>query len=337
MHVVHRRSAQRRVRLAHRQGGRVEPGKAGLALHRAKHPIAGNAAEDTDSALTNFDGISYAKGCSALRQLALYVGDDAFVAGVRDYLSRHSYGNATLADFLEAIGGHTDADLTGWSTGWLESAGTDEICVAVEGDPIAVVEASRTTPEAHPADRPHMLDIAGFSGGRELWRTPVFTLGGDRTEQAPLVGLANPNLLVPNASDLTWTIPVFAEATLAALPQELVVVVRVLGDVPARAFVLGEARGARRCAAARDGPDGPAQQEPDERARERDEDDDDQPAALGQVAHPVLVRDDDVDERGHPQQHHDRAEVRHLEPPPLGKRIADATANPIPNRPIVAA
>ena len=195
----------------------------GYAADRAPstHPIAGNAAEDTDSALTNFDGISYAKGCSALRQLALYVGDDAFVAGVRDYLSRHSYGNATLADFLEAIGGHTDADLTGWSTGWLESAGTDEICVAVEGDPIAVVEASRTTPEAHPADRPHMLDIAGFSGGRELWRTPVFTLGGDRTEQAPLVGLANPNLLVPNASDLTWTIPVFAEATLAALPQEL--------------------------------------------------------------------------------------------------------------------
>ncbi len=195
----------------------------GYAADRAPstHPIAGNAAEDTDSALTNFDGISYAKGCSALRQLALYVGDEAFVAGVRDYLGKHSYGNATLADFLAAIAAHTDADLGAWSTGWLETAGTDEISVVTGGDPIAVVEASRTTPQAHPADRPHMLDIAGFADGRELWRTPVFTLGGNSGEQAPLAGLAQPKLLVPNASDLTWTIPVFDAATLEQLPDQL--------------------------------------------------------------------------------------------------------------------
>ena len=195
----------------------------GYAADRAPstHPIAGNAADDTDSALTNFDGISYAKGSSALRQLALYVGDEAFIAGVRDYLNVHAYGNATLADFIAAIGAHTDVDLAAWSTGWLETAGTDEISVAVDGEPIAIVEAVRTTPEAHPADRPHMMDVAGFSGGRELWRTPVFTLGGDSAEEAPLVGLERPNLLVPNASDLTWTVPVFDSATLAALPAEL--------------------------------------------------------------------------------------------------------------------
>ncbi|RYG78174.1 aminopeptidase N [Yimella sp. RIT 621] len=195
----------------------------GYAADRAPstHPIAGNAADDTDSALTNFDGISYAKGCSALRQLALYVGDDAFVGGVRDYLRDHSYGNATLADFLDAISAHTDVDLDAWSKGWLETAGTDEIAVVVDGDPIGVVEAVRTTPEAHPADRPHMLDIAGFCGGKEVWRTPVFTLGATSGEQTPLTGLERPKLLVPNASDLTWTIPVFDDNTLAAMPDEL--------------------------------------------------------------------------------------------------------------------
>ncbi|MBD2758002.1 aminopeptidase N [Yimella sp. cx-573] len=195
----------------------------GYAADRAPstHPIAGNAAPDSDSALANFDGISYAKGCSALRQLAAFVGDDAFIGGVRDYLPQHAYGNATLADFLAAIAAHTDADLTTWSTGWLETAGTDEISVEVEGAPISTVRAVRTTPEAHPADRTHVLDIAGFAAGRELWRTELFTLGGDDGEDAQLVGRERPKLLLPNASDLTWVVPVFDAATLDAVPDEL--------------------------------------------------------------------------------------------------------------------
>ncbi|MDN5718042.1 MAG: M1 family aminopeptidase, partial [Janibacter sp.] len=64
------------------------------------HPVAGSPAPDAKSALANFDGISYAKGAAVIRQLIEFIGDEAFLAGIRQYLGDHSFGNGTLADFL---------------------------------------------------------------------------------------------------------------------------------------------------------------------------------------------------------------------------------------------
>ena len=77
------------------------------------HPVAGSPAPDAASALQNFDGISYAKGAATLRQLIAYIGDDAFLAGVRDHLTAHAYGNADLADFLAAMERASGKDLHG--------------------------------------------------------------------------------------------------------------------------------------------------------------------------------------------------------------------------------
>ena len=66
------------------------------------HPVATDVG-DSQSALLNFDGISYAKGAAVLRQLMTYVGRDAFFAGVRAYLDRHAWGNTTLADLLASL------------------------------------------------------------------------------------------------------------------------------------------------------------------------------------------------------------------------------------------
>ncbi|WP_460467258.1 aminopeptidase N [Calidifontibacter terrae] len=195
------------------------------------HPIAGNAAADSDSALANFDGISYAKGCSALRQLAAYVGDEAFVAGVRDYLTKHSYGNATLADFLAAIAGHTDRDLAAWSAVWLETSGTDVFAVEVAGDPIQRAEV-RVTP-AHDGDvRPHVTDVAGFTDGEQVWRTDLFELSVN-APQIPVTGRPAAKLVVPNASDLTWAIASFDADSLAAIPEQL----PQIGDAGVRGVV----------------------------------------------------------------------------------------------------
>ncbi|NYJ75782.1 aminopeptidase N [Allobranchiibius huperziae] len=206
----------------------------GYAADRAPstHPIAGSPAPDALSALTNFDGISYAKGASALAQLVLYVGDDAFVAGVRDYLSRHAFGNATLADFLGAMEKASGRDLTQWSEQWLRTSGADVLQVHTEtdGDTVADAELRRTPPAGHPADRPHVLDVAGYTDGAQIWRTQV-EAAADVTPLGELTGREVPQILLPNASDETWAQVALDTSSLEALRTGL----RTLPDSGTRA------------------------------------------------------------------------------------------------------
>ncbi|WP_169798537.1 aminopeptidase N, partial [Piscicoccus intestinalis] len=200
----------------------------GYAAERrpSTHPVAANPAPDAAAALANFDGISYAKGASVLRQLIAHVGDEAFVAGVRAHLSRHAHGNADLADFLAALGSAAGRDLAPWAQAWLRTAGRDELGVRLEcaGGRITGADLLRTPPAAHPpdhpADRPHTLDVAGFRDGRQLWREPVRTTR-DRAPLPQLVGADAPALVLPNASDLTWADVRLDGASAAALPHEL--------------------------------------------------------------------------------------------------------------------
>ncbi|MFC7489867.1 MULTISPECIES: aminopeptidase N [unclassified Knoellia] len=186
----------------------------GYAAERAPstHPVAGSPAPDAQSALENFDGISYAKGASVLRQLVTHMGEAAFTSGVTAYLRSHEHGNGELAEFLAAMEDAHGSPLGEWSRAWLETAGVDVIALDRDG------MMTRTTPEAYPADRPHSLDVAGFTDGAEAFRTTV-TLDRPRVEVA---GVARDvTLLVPNAGDLTWAQVDLDDATLAALPAGL--------------------------------------------------------------------------------------------------------------------
>ena len=90
------------------------------------HPIATDA-PDVQTAEVNFDGITYAKGASVLKQLGAYVGVDAFLAGLRDYFEEHAYGNTTLADLLRALEKSSGRNLGDWSKLWLETAGINTL------------------------------------------------------------------------------------------------------------------------------------------------------------------------------------------------------------------
>ena len=116
------------------------------------HPVAPRAEDvlDTESAFENFDGISYAKGASALRQLVEWVGDDAFLAGINDLLTARAFGNATLADMLDALDARSDQDVHAWAEAWLRTTGVDRITVA-RNDSGAVV--------THPGARPHRVSV----------------------------------------------------------------------------------------------------------------------------------------------------------------------------------
>ena len=99
---------------------------------------------DVDAAASNFDSISYAKGNSALRQLVTWLGDETFLAGVNAYLTRHRFGNATLADFVDALDAVTDRDVRGWAEVWLRTTGFDTLRVSRDADgPVLTREGSR--------------------------------------------------------------------------------------------------------------------------------------------------------------------------------------------------
>ena len=176
------------------------------------HPVAGSPAPDAKSALANFDGISYAKGAAVIRQLIEFIGDEAFLEGIRQYLGDHSFGNGTLADFLGAMEAASGQPLADWSRAWLETAGVDRIEVGRDGS------VTRTAPPEHPADRPHAFDIATYTDGAETSRVQL-TLDADR---ATVDGLdTGAELVLANAGDLTWATPILDGTSLRSLVGQL--------------------------------------------------------------------------------------------------------------------
>ena len=124
---------------------------------RSTHPIAEDAEHlvDVDTAFNNFDMITYAKGASVLHQLVTWLGWDTFVKGTNVYLTRHRFGNAELADFLEALDSVTDRDVRGWAEAYLRTTGYDTIRVTRDGDvPVLAREGSR----------PHRFSVVGLDG-----------------------------------------------------------------------------------------------------------------------------------------------------------------------------
>lgn len=144
------------------------------------HPVAGNGAVDASAALQDFDGISYAKGSSILKQLNASLGDRVFFDGVIDHLTQHRFGNATMHDLLASWESAGAGDLSSFSTNWLRTAGADTITY----DRTAGV-LRRTPPAAHPADRSHTIRAAVATDG--VWAERTVTLDGPETpfETAP--------------------------------------------------------------------------------------------------------------------------------------------------------
>ena len=199
----------------------------GYAAERSPstHPVAGSPAPDARSALANFDGISYAKGAAVIRQLIEYIGDDAFLAGIREYLEAHAYGNGALADFLAAMERAGGRSLDDWSSAWLETAGADALSVDR-----STGELVRQVPSEHPVERVHTLDIATYSGGAETSRAALTAEGG----RTPVEGLdLDAPLVLPNAGDLSWATPLLDERSLGSLVAEL----PAMNDEQARAVV----------------------------------------------------------------------------------------------------
>jgi aminopeptidase N len=173
------------------------------------HPIAADI-PDIDAVEVNFDGITYAKGASVLKQLVAYVGRDNFLGGVRQYFADNQWGNATLADLLLALEDTSGRDLTGWSREWLQTAGVNTLRPEYELDDqgrfTSFVVRQEAVPE-YPVLRSHRIAIGLYDRDADglVRRHRVETdISGERTEIAELAGERRPDLVLLNDDDLTY-------------------------------------------------------------------------------------------------------------------------------------
>ncbi|MGH3398513.1 MAG: aminopeptidase N [Streptosporangiaceae bacterium] len=173
------------------------------------HPIAADI-PDIAAVEVNFDGITYAKGAAALKQLVAYVGRDNFLAGVRQYFGEHAWQNATLTDLLGALEQHSDRDLAAWSKAWLETAGINTIRpqfeLAADGT-FSSFSVLQEAPASHPELRPHRIAIGLYDrtdAGLSRTRRVELDIDGEVTPVPELVGAARPDLVLVNDDDLTY-------------------------------------------------------------------------------------------------------------------------------------
>ncbi|MGO4248766.1 aminopeptidase N [Paenarthrobacter sp. RAF54_2] len=176
------------------------------------HPIVADI-PDLEAAKQNFDGITYAKGASVLKQLVSYVGFDDFIAGSRQYFRDHEFGNTSLQDLLQALSVASGRDLAGWARQWLQTSGISTITADIVDDNgimgTVTLQQDATDPLTGRQElRPHRLRLGLYdpdSSGHLVRRESIeLDVSGPSTLVAELAGKPRPALLLVNDEDLSY-------------------------------------------------------------------------------------------------------------------------------------
>jgi aminopeptidase N len=196
------------------------------------HPIMAEI-RDLDDVLVNFDGITYAKGASVLKQLVAYVGQDEFFRGVQAYFKRHAYGNTRLTDLLGALEETSGRDLRTWSKLWLETAGINVLRPVIDTDGQGTITSFAVKQEApalpagakgEPTLRPHRIAVGLYElEGDRLVRTERVELDvdGELTAVEGLVGRKRPAVALLNDDDLSYAKVRLDEESLKVVTERL--------------------------------------------------------------------------------------------------------------------
>ena len=194
------------------------------------HPVAADMV-DLATVELNFDGITYAKGASVLRQLVAFVGQDAFLAGVRTYFARHAWGNTRFDDLLAALAEASGRDLSHFAAEWLQSSGVNTIWAEFALDDSGAFSrfaVRQAAPAAWPTLRHHRLAVGLYEwrdGRLERTHRAEVDIAGELTELPELVGHSRPALILLNDDDLSY-------AKIRLDPQSLAAVVAGIGTLP---------------------------------------------------------------------------------------------------------
>ena len=206
------------------------------------HPVAADN-HDLEAVEVNFDGITYAKGASILKQLVAWVGLENFLAGLGEYFHDHAYGSAEFSDLLSALEKSSGRELSDWAHEWLQTSGVNtlhaEFALAEDGT-YASFEVAQTAAPDYPTLRRHRIGIGMYDAvdGHLVRRSTIeVDIHGASTEIPELVGQKQPDLLLLNDGDLTYAKIRLDERSLATVVGGLA----RLDDSLARALCWGAA------------------------------------------------------------------------------------------------
>ena len=175
------------------------------------HPVAADI-PDLHAVEVNFDGITYAKGASVLKQLVAYVGLEYFLAGLRDYFAAHAFGNATFDDLLGALEKASGRDLSDWGRQWLKTTGLNSLRPEFDVDADGgftrfAIRQGGAAPGAGET-RVHRLAVGIYdddgSGRLVRVRREELDVAGETTEVPALQGVSRGALVLVNDDDLTY-------------------------------------------------------------------------------------------------------------------------------------
>lgn len=193
------------------------------------HPIETSVA-DTDQAFSNFDGITYGKGASTLKQLVHYLGEDDFREGLVRYFRKFALRNTALIDFMNALGQASNKDLTHWQKSWLQTTGATRIetvlkCSSPDGSNKEKIDriAFRQVGTAKDV-RPRKFKVALFKNahaGMTPYEVEDVTMSTQELAIDSLNGKPCPDLVFPNWEDQDYAQISFDSKSLETLKTHL--------------------------------------------------------------------------------------------------------------------
>ncbi len=180
------------------------------------------ALANLDQAKSNYGPIVYNKAPSILKQLDYLVGEAAFRNGVRQFLGRHAYANATWRDLLDAVGSASGRNLDVWGAQFILRPGMPVVEQRLE------LEAGRirrltlaqqpARPLSGPGAWPLRCQVILAWAGREPLLVPV-ELTGDLTEVPGVRGLPAPDMVFANAGDFGYQLTLLDPGTVSWLER----------------------------------------------------------------------------------------------------------------------
>jgi alanyl aminopeptidase len=199
-----------------------------VSARRIRQPITGNG-----DIMTAFDGITYQKGASVIGMFENYVGEKTFQKGMRAYIQKHKFGNATAADLVGAIAtaaGKGDAFKHAFNS-FLDQSGVPYVQVKLEqkgGKTVLHLSQSRYLP------------VGSTGDSKRIWGVPVcvrYGVAANGKDQAQsskvscemldkatgtmtLAGASNPTWVMPNANASGYYRFSLGKSDLAALTKE---------------------------------------------------------------------------------------------------------------------
>jgi aminopeptidase N len=206
------------------------------------HPIAADN-HDLQAVEVNFDGITYAKGASVLKQLVAWVGLESFLEGLRGYFQDFAFGNAEFKDLLMALEKSSGRELESWAQEWLQTSGVNTLASSFSLDDAGAYTSFAVTQSAaadYPTLRRHRLGIGLYDqvDGRLVRRTSFeIDVEGESTDVPQLVGEKQPDLLLLNEGDLAYAKIRLDERSL----ETVVTSIETIDDSLARALCWGAA------------------------------------------------------------------------------------------------